>query len=601
MLITISSHAQNIEAINKCTVDKELNLVYLNGVNNFIEPHVNKSVRHIGELLNRKQGLANLKVDDLCVSYSYNQSRYLEDAVETIALKVKEAMEAKGEVFSWIDVATFFFSNPAYIATLRRIGYTPAQITTLMATTYESYRVTEQLYEDLDSTSSDVELFLSKNPTLLVSHSEGNLFANEIYKKLKSKNNPELTKRLETKFANLQVASAANRLDAEISDHYTVVQDNIISRLLDSIPNITILPTNVNLNSSLPTLLLNDPTIHGFVETYTNSELIGIIDGNKTDTMENIFYEKLNTLAEKVLDSTDSFQVVKTNNIRIHYFQVPYSQSWITFVNEATGEQKKPDWSLVDEVKISVYPRGIKRGKILPDGSVSIFDETVLVEEYSAKNLGLDENNIYKFDITKLNVSFSDTDLLIEDNSYKEAIPSGGTRYREYTEKIELDQLTSHMSEFTAFENTYSETTQFIGLYYTPVRTVIPTSVANFKFSFKMKNGKILENNIIAKEYRDGVVSGGTVQVRMDPNIKRYETTCMDSEGLNLANSSINYFYEGASINCFNIALHGGGYSTTFHNLKAGKHLICQRERYVNAEDKFYILDNSSSGAICTE
>ncbi len=177
------------------------------------------------------------------------------DGVETVAQKLKEEATIP---FSWKSVGTYFFNK----GKLAAIGYSNEKIIKIIAD-LEIANVPLQEEQTLQEITALATDSLHKYSLVVVSHSQGGLFANLMYQRLNS--DPSVANRM-NRYANLQVGTAAAYISAPINDYYTNSSDVIINSLRT---NFDVLPSNTNI-IPLDSLSLLDFTQHGFVEIYSN-------------------------------------------------------------------------------------------------------------------------------------------------------------------------------------------------------------------------------------------------------------------------------------------------------------------------------------------
>ncbi|MBC75719.1 MAG: hypothetical protein CME64_06865 [Halobacteriovoraceae bacterium] len=289
ILFSWSNFAQSIDP-TECG-DTSLEVLYLNGVLTKWSGAI-KSRNNIHTLVKNDHDKTRISpngVEDICYKYIYNQNRGIYDFVEVLAQKIREADSNLNEKEVYKKVAEYWFSDRGWLANMP--GDFPEKLKEA-----EIQRVQSTEYSTLHSdVAAVVSTDLQKRSVLVVSHSQGNLFANLLYEELKNGPNIERLKH----YANLQVGSAASHIAAKqesYGDYYTSKQDKVIAGLgqLGSI-----LPPNVD--ADYLGNITTDPFGHFFIGTYTNSDVKGRMDGEEVfRPMSEIFMDKLSALAEKI-------------------------------------------------------------------------------------------------------------------------------------------------------------------------------------------------------------------------------------------------------------------------------------------------------------
>ena len=346
LIINSTAFARNLKS-HYCKTSHKLSLLYLNGVANS-ESDANNSKEHIEGIISKKGPLENVANSEICSGILYNQtygignSDYTDNAcnldnlksvdfskcylplfdfVETIGQKVREARSAEGLSFVWSDMVSFInegktddllrgMSNTAKTALqtflFKRIE---AKIIFSVSAIYENETL-DKIY--LES-KKFIQIPMADNqveyrPTVVVSHSQGNLFYNRLHDKLKAEGNIP-AKYFEEKFANLQVGSTAIKSNASIAAYHTAGNDKVIHTALGTVfavrePDIWVIKPSAD-----------DGANHSFIDTYSNNKVLitdkesvfdeyeqtGNYDAAQLENTEDVFYEKLNRLASIVL------------------------------------------------------------------------------------------------------------------------------------------------------------------------------------------------------------------------------------------------------------------------------------------------------------
>ncbi len=321
-----------------CEDDEVMSFIYLNGIMNSTEQSQANADRVFrtaieGNFSKKLYGEDGMK---FCPQVAYNQKDgLLLDLIETFAQKYRERSP---ETFSYEMVAKWIFDKKDFIETFlpRLPGSDPNSnnFDPNLISSYES--LTEDLIADFvrkgasrESTTNlkisnklDQIIIDEKKRTVLISHSQGNLFANDYYQEFASDEaNIPFLKRL----ANLQVGSAAATVAAKtksFGDHMTGKQDNIIGALETlgfaiNPPNIeydrvsiinkgrgTGLFENIPVLSIFGSIIRNSPDLvqgHSFLNIYTAKDVNGKLDGEDNyRSMASIFSDKFEALARKI-------------------------------------------------------------------------------------------------------------------------------------------------------------------------------------------------------------------------------------------------------------------------------------------------------------
>ncbi len=287
-----------------CEDNEKLAILYLNGVwNNAFESL---------EGLNQVENLVTISGLDYGVDYNqicfkmlYNQDDSFFDWVEALAQKIRESDSSLSEDEVYDGVSKFLFLN--------KIDNNFEFDNDLRLEEIISERVRNAEYSTLSSTSNIVRDELALRSTVIVSHSQGNLFANLISETVRE--DDFLVNRF-NKYANLQIATPASHITASEfakGDYYTSKTDRVISYIPDLV-DFDIL--NPNLQTKTREKIVLDvidqsPSIvdypmeydydifgHNFINVYTNNLVTAILDGeSQYRTMGSIFLEKLQRLA----------------------------------------------------------------------------------------------------------------------------------------------------------------------------------------------------------------------------------------------------------------------------------------------------------------
>lgn len=251
--------------------EEKLAIFYLNGVQNEFDDakdSLDKAMENIKEGINSSDKLKEkIKSNEVVPDIAYNQSEGLFDFYETIAQKIQELIPSISQKDTYKILSTFIFKN-----VILNIGnkYDEELIKELREFSAEAiarYASTAQSKALTDVTDT-IRKGLEDKSTLVVSHSQGNLFANDVTKNLKNL----LPDRMKF-YANFQVGSAAANLEADKGDYITASQDRIIVTLLRDLLNFPILIPNIDLSNHLFLIFL-------------------LITGSKISTLLNLYLER---------------------------------------------------------------------------------------------------------------------------------------------------------------------------------------------------------------------------------------------------------------------------------------------------------------------
>ncbi len=142
----------------------------------------------------------------------------------------------------------------------------------------------------------------SGNKAILISHSQGNMFANQIVDQILSNDEDRL--KYSSYLRNLQVATPAKSIVAEtceLRSYYTLTQDLVINYLARAASFGNVLPANINLIGDPPV----DMFVHGFEETYFSNNVASSINSDVGDDfsrvgLNTILYNELVSLAKSM-------------------------------------------------------------------------------------------------------------------------------------------------------------------------------------------------------------------------------------------------------------------------------------------------------------
>ena len=255
-----------------CNSNKKLEVSFLNGV--WFQKGDYSNVRDKVREIVIHHDLYNGNIEDVCFSHTANNSNgRIIDIVEVYYQKLLE-------VYS-VDAATNF---------LQELFFSPN--TTMTETAAELYSqsiatfIVNQETSDLSLALSELDnSFQEGRAVVLVSHSQGNLFANRLYNAYFSQEEKE---QYRNAFANLQVASPAREIaslrDNKYGTYYTANNDAIIAAaFLVS----TVMPTNYIVQAASD----NDFINHEFIRTYLSTTVFGVVTGESgSRTSQQIFF-----------------------------------------------------------------------------------------------------------------------------------------------------------------------------------------------------------------------------------------------------------------------------------------------------------------------
>lgn len=212
-----------------CNRDFDISLVYINGVNN-TEAETVASRDEIEKLIHGDVTLSNL---DICIDYIYNPTQGAFDLVEVLDQKVHENIPL-------VLLRRYFPQASSQLYTINN----------LLTGNISKKFLREQVFPK-------VEEVIKNGPMIIISHSQGNLIANEVSSYLINIGVRD--------FANLQVASTIYEINAPKSDYITISQDRVIALLG---------PSALKSNVTTVNALEYDSLGHNFINVYLNSNII---------------------------------------------------------------------------------------------------------------------------------------------------------------------------------------------------------------------------------------------------------------------------------------------------------------------------------------
>lgn len=245
-----SSHAA-------CKINADV--YFINGVNAPDEAKVRENSEFLEASINRHRGLSGIKQ----VTYLYNQSQGLMMDVlyEQAQLKSAERNMAVGDMFEQISLSAFNLPSTISEGEQTEVRQRVNTVITSPLSAHAQAQVTE--FSQRVSTDS----LLSGVQAILVPHSQGNMFANAVYEKLKLELTPEV-------FSGLAVVGVASPAAFAPSSLYVTVNQDLVIRLLASAQSIltgTLPPLPANLDASA--IALTRALGHGFTDVYLADDL----------------------------------------------------------------------------------------------------------------------------------------------------------------------------------------------------------------------------------------------------------------------------------------------------------------------------------------
>jgi hypothetical protein len=363
VLLLIFSFHSLAKDLTACNDEESMAILFLNGVQNS-ESQADISLLRIKKLLERDSRATDIYqsgIEALCFKKLFNKTNEYRDFIETIAQKIREEKENKNEIFSYEDVAQWIFDKKEFLQKYiddedfsSAINMTEeiflAEMNTQIGMTQN-----EEDNTLLEVTGPILTAELKERSVLVVSHSQGNLFANLLFTRISQ--DPSLASRLDY-FANLQVGSAASYVGArdrneKYGDWMTGSLDLIITGLNDYL-GFVINPPNIEYN--YPSILLAagpllsqkaintinqarldkpdlDPLSpveevkvvfgvygdlvqgHSFTNIYTSDIVQGKLEGGAYARMSEIFLQKLIPLAQNIVEEipTQQFTLNSSN------------------------------------------------------------------------------------------------------------------------------------------------------------------------------------------------------------------------------------------------------------------------------------------------
>ena len=340
----------------ECDSNDLLTVVHLNGIQTS-EDTINFSViPRYKNIISKEAHLAGIPFRNVCFEYTYNQEEgFAEDTLETFGQKFNEAKGLFGVEFTEEDFSLLVFARSNFSVYLLEKLITNLGLDETVAKAYVAGFV-EQIsllitFKEINDAHTDTLNLITaevkgitgpgQNPLVLVSHSQGNLFANELYVNLVNINE-DYAKYMKTSFANLQVATPANIIKAPISDYYTHPQDLVIAGFVAKYPTFSIKDPNFRYFEKISD---GDPLGHGFIEVYTNENTYGSFD-NELQTSSSLEYPVWEVITETgsgyfrydIYKLGDEVNLVNSDNDRINNMAEVFYEKLNDLALEVTGQ-----------------------------------------------------------------------------------------------------------------------------------------------------------------------------------------------------------------------------------------------------------------------
>lgn len=304
-----------------CNNKKQLAVNFINGVQNDYKQAFENGDK-IREILKKFKNLSGIQEPNVCIKVAYNQTNGILDFAEVVIQKVRERTEAAGIDFKFEYVTAILlnirdFNSQIFPNNNIAKGFSEDYLEALNnhilnITEIEQKTLLEVIYPI-------VERDIQEMPNIIVSHSQGNLFANLLHDEVKKNLGETL---VNTTYANLQVGTAASETSAKIGNYYTSKSDNIINPL-SIIDQQSLRDSNIWIVDD-PFLLGKESNIsftsslqkHSFIDFYTNDFVLGSFDEepsidilkiepflnkDRFKPMDKIFYEELQKLALQIV------------------------------------------------------------------------------------------------------------------------------------------------------------------------------------------------------------------------------------------------------------------------------------------------------------
>ena len=201
LVISMSVYASNSPLENQgsdCLESDNLGIFFLNGVQNTYDD-AQKSLSAIDDLvdLEESKNVNKKGIDNICYKTLYNQTDGLNDFIEVFAQKTRELFPEKTEDEVYQNISKYLFTRSAFLNAFNSYNNDQLLVDYLnQINDLEVQRIKNTEFTTLRTISNEVYLNLLERSVLLVSHSQGNLFANRIVDELDDKNLSEIEYRI---------------------------------------------------------------------------------------------------------------------------------------------------------------------------------------------------------------------------------------------------------------------------------------------------------------------------------------------------------------------------------------------------------------------
>lgn len=238
-----------------------------------------------------------LYVGDL---FEFGAQKLMEGGMsESAAIGVMMTMMQKGESY-------LLKSSLASIPAVSTLAFPLVHGTVNAITIMHAKSISSHYKSDVSRFVASVRSSLeSGNKAILISHSQGNMFANQIVEHILSNDEDRL--KYSSSLRNLQVATPAKSVVAEtceLRSYYTLTQDLVINYLARAASFGNVLPANIRLDS-MEGFLGSDLTIHGFKETYFTDKIVTSVGSDNLATrpkssLKDVLQDELVSLAKSM-------------------------------------------------------------------------------------------------------------------------------------------------------------------------------------------------------------------------------------------------------------------------------------------------------------
>ena len=286
-------------------------LLYLNGMFNSEGKEVKGSVQHLQEVvLNSLDDRKKVdKKGDITISHSYQVSLFftnksipgktvgfMADIMEVLGNYVQDQIE-----FSEIEDTSVWDALPGHF--FKATKYLAPKKSRAVKSVNNLRRVTEGFYtptfgEDFQISDTGravdaiIDLLKDGKKIILVSHSQGNFFANQVYNNLFNGDHGIELDRYKNLYGNMQIATPVSFISTPNNEYITSVQDIVIDLI---IPNN--LPGNVTYVGK--SHLQEDKIGHAFTLYTSDNILVENHEDNNVYTGKDLFLKKMNLIASR--------------------------------------------------------------------------------------------------------------------------------------------------------------------------------------------------------------------------------------------------------------------------------------------------------------